>query len=281
MSFDHKHKWVVLTGGLIATSVLAAIDLCISWDISLSLFYVVNIGIASYYGGLRVGIIIALASAASWTATNMLTGFPYVHRYAPHWNAGMRSVMFILFAYMTTRLKNEARLELFATTDSLTGVWNRRYFYERANEEIGRAGRYRHAFTIIYLDLDNFKIVNDTLGHQAGDDLLRIVAKTVRADLRSTDCFGRLGGDEFAVLLPETDQELAGRVLERMTQKLLEAMREKGCNVTFSVGAVTYLDPPNSVDSMINDADRCMYSVKRDGKNNIKHEIFSIAAATT
>lgn len=203
----------------------------------------------------------------------MFWGFPYTHWYAPYWNLGIRSVMFCMFCYLTTRLKNEAILQRLARTDPLTGVWNRRYFYEIAEVEIERSNRYHHTFTIVYLDIDGFKSVNDTMGHRVGDELLRTFADTIQRNLRTTDYMARLGGDEFAILLPETDSEAGAKFLARLHQNLLVAMHERGWNVTCSIGATTFIDPPVSVDKMIAKADDLMYSSKREGKNKITHEV--------
>jgi diguanylate cyclase (GGDEF)-like protein len=274
MRFGRKNKWLVLSIGLLTVAFVTLIDYWTYWDISLSLFYSLIVCITSYYGGIYVGGIIAIVSAVGWTGAEILSGLPHIHWYAPYWNWGIRSAMFYLFAHLTVRLQNEAALEKLARTDPLTGVWNRRYFYELVYVEMKRAGRYKHAFTMIYMDLDDFKAVNDALGHRVGDELLQRVAQTLQTALRTTDCIARLGGDEFAILLSQTGQESAASFLDRVNRQLLAAMRDNGWNVTFSIGATTYIDPPNSVEGAIGQADHLMYSAKRAGKAAIKHEVF-------
>ena len=160
-----------------------------------------------------------------------------------------------------------------AKTDPLTGVLNRRHFRELAGVEMKRAARYHRFFTVVFLDLDGFKAVNDESGHEAGDQVLRTVARSIRANLRATDFVSRLGGDEFVILLSETGPEAAACYLEKIQRQLRDAMRGGDWKVTFSIGAVTYLSPPVSVDELIGRADALMYAVKRSGKDGIKHEI--------
>ncbi|MBI3014821.1 MAG: GGDEF domain-containing protein, partial [Candidatus Tectomicrobia bacterium] len=162
-----------------------------------------------------------------------------------------------------------------ARTDSLTGVINRRYFFELAQRENSRAHRHKQPFTVMFIDLDNFKDVNDVSGHMTGDALLRLVGETMRKNLRQTDIIARLGGDEFAVLLPETGPEPSVHIVMRKLQEnLLQVMEKNGWPVTFSIGAVTFLRPPSSVDEMIRLPDDLMYSVKGKGKNMIKYAVF-------
>jgi diguanylate cyclase (GGDEF)-like protein len=156
-----------------------------------------------------------------------------------------------------------------ARIDPLTNVPNRRAFYEALDKERVRSLRYRRPFTIAYLDLDNFKKVNDSLGHAVGDELLVQVAAGLRTNLRASDYVGRLGGDEFAVLLPETDATAAKLVLCKLRLRLLEEMKTHCWQVTFSIGAATFLDPPDSLDVIILMADETMYAIKAHGKDNV------------
>jgi diguanylate cyclase (GGDEF)-like protein len=157
-------------------------------------------------------------------------------------------------------------------TDYLTGTANVRAFYEVAQQEIERARRYHHPFTVAYLDVDNFKSVNDQFGHRTGDRLLRVVAQAIQNDLRPTDTMARLGGDEFALLLPEANCEAAAVVLRRVQERVLREMQKHRWPVTLSVGALTCLNPPRRVDELIGLTDDLMYQVKDNGKNDIRHE---------
>jgi diguanylate cyclase (GGDEF)-like protein len=169
-------------------------------------------------------------------------------------------------ARLKTLLANEKEL---SRIDPLTTVLNRRGFYESLEKERVRTLRYRRAMTLAYIDVDNFKQMNDTYGHSMGDELLVMVAGTVQINLRVSDVVGRLGGDEFALMLPETGALGSERVLKKLRGKLLEAMKERGWNVTFSIGAATFLDPPDSLDIMVRMADETMYAIKARGKDNV------------
>jgi len=124
-----------------------------------------------------------------------------------------------------------------------------------------------------YMDIDNFKGVNDRFGHQTGNNLLRLVAHRIKANVREVDTVARLGGDEFAILLTETGSESAQAVFRKLQKDLLEAMQENKWPVTFSMGAVTFMRPPIDVEEMIKKADELMYMAKKSGKNTIKHEV--------
>ncbi len=151
-------------------------------------------------------------------------------------------------------------------SDALTGLPNRRAFIEAAETEMARSRRYSHHFSVAYLDLDGFKKVNDTLGHNTGDEVLATVAKILRSNLRTSDTVARLGGDEFAILLPETHPTAAKEVLTKLQKLLRIAMKAGGWKVDFSIGLASFLEPPVSVDDLIRTADELMYSVKTNGK---------------
>jgi diguanylate cyclase (GGDEF)-like protein len=161
------------------------------------------------------------------------------------------------------REKNAARI------DFLTGILNRRGFYEIAATEAQRARRCHRPLALMYVDLDNFKAVNDSLGHETGDELLIKVAATIHSTVRGTDVVARLGGDEFAVLLPETDQEAGLTVVRKVQEQLLEGMRQENWPVTCSIGLTSFRDAPESVEEMVRRADAVMYSVKLKGKNSV------------
>ena len=160
-------------------------------------------------------------------------------------------------------------LEDMSKTDSLTGAANVRGFRERAQGEIDRSLRYGHAITLAYLDVDDFKAINDKFGHSMGDEVLTRIAELTLLKIRKTDVLGRLGGDEFAILFPQTESESAEVVLNRIRESLSEEMRVRGWTVTVSGGAVTFKAPPGSVDEMIKKADDLMYEAKNGGKKQL------------
>ena len=140
--------------------------------------------------------------------------------------------------------------------------------------EYQRSLRYDRPFTLAYLDLDNFKQINDRFGHQTGDKLLKIVAQTMQKHIRQIDTAARLGGDEFALLLPETNYENGRVVLNRLQKSIMDAIAAYS-PVSLSIGALTFIDLPDTVDKTINNVDSLMYKVKKDGKNDLIHQEYN------
>ncbi|HOP68809.1 MAG: histidine kinase N-terminal 7TM domain-containing protein [Dethiobacteria bacterium] len=179
-----------------------------------------------------------------------------------------------------TELKQvEEALHLLATTDELTGLWNRRHFIESLKQEIERARRYNHQFSFILLDIDNFKGINDSLGHAAGDAALQHLATVIKKVLRRVDIVGRLGGEEFGILLPVTDLNEAVIFSERIRKSVEAAPAQynhREISITVSMGVTSYR-PGACVDEIINTADEALYEAKARGKNCIVKKEIKIA----
>ena len=174
--------------------------------------------------------------------------------------------------------ESEAALRLLATTDSLTGLFNRRHFIELAETEISRALRYSQPLAVMMLDIDFFKRVNDTYGHASGDTVLQQVAKITKGMLRVTDIPARYGGEEFLVLLPGTPATGAAAIAERLRRKLEETtiQSEKGpISITVSIGVSDYLGETNSkpnekiLSEFVRRADQALYASKNAGRNRV------------
>ena len=216
---------------------------------------------------------LSLASTVAWHVVDELedpTAAPSVRL----WNGVVRFCFLALASSLVSKLQAGIRRERrLARTDPLTGAANGRTFYETAQAEANRAGRTFSPLTLAYFDLDNFKPLNDQLGHSVGDAALRFVVETTQLHLRTSDLLARLGGDEFALLLPETGAEGATDVLARLQERLEREIARKGWPVTLSVGAVTFLRPPPDVDLMIRRVDGLMYAAKRKGGGRIEHAV--------
>jgi diguanylate cyclase (GGDEF)-like protein len=184
---------------------------------------------------------------------------------------GTAVAMVVTLAALKGRLEAE---ELLARTDSLTRIANRRAFFEAAALELERARRHGRPITVAYLDLDDFKNVNDRLGHAEGDALLVTVGKTLRSATRAVDAVARLGGDEFGLILPETDAATAEGILSRLHAALLAAMEDGAQGTGFSIGAAVFLVPPRDVDELTARADELMYMAKRASKGSIRIGVF-------
>jgi diguanylate cyclase (GGDEF)-like protein len=215
-------------------------------------------------------------SAITWYFADALSGQTYSYPAIYLWNTLIRFGFFIIVTLLLSALRKQLRTEeIFARTDFVTGAVNTRYFYNLAHMEISRSRRYQHPFTLAYIDLDNFKAVNDRFGHDTGDMVLRTVASVLQHHLRDTDIVARLGGDEYALLLPETGQEAAKVVISKIHSSLMAEMFKNAWPVTFSIGVVTYVSAPHTVENVVKIADELMYSVKSGTKNGIRYSIYS------
>jgi diguanylate cyclase (GGDEF)-like protein len=269
-----SNPWILALGALLVL-LLGAIDVLTGREISFSVFYLLPILLVTWLIGRWAGVSISVASAITWLASDYLAGHSYFHPLVPYWNMAVRLSFFLIITWLLSELRTRLQRERhLARTDSLTNVANRRYFYDLAEMEIARALRYEHPLSIAYIDINNFKHVNDQRGHAAGDALLCLVANTIQSNLRSVDVVARMGGDEFAILLPETGSEYAKETLARVRNVLLEAAGENEPSVTFSIGASTFLRPPDSVDEMLKSVDGLMYAAKHSGENIIRHEVY-------
>ncbi|MBM9578050.1 GGDEF domain-containing protein [Leptospira sp. 201903070] len=154
--------------------------------------------------------------------------------------------------------------------DETSGIYNRRYFNIILNKEINRSSRYQRDFCLLILDVDNFKIINDTYGHGFGDDILRLIAGTMLFSFRQEDICCRIGGEEFAVILPETPKENALVAANRFRNYLLEAsMSQYGLAVTVSGGICRFGEDGKDTNELFKNADAALYKAKKSGKDRI------------
>jgi diguanylate cyclase (GGDEF)-like protein len=253
------------------------IDRLTGSEISFSIFYLIPVALAFWQGGLWSGLATALAGAAAWLVADLAAGHQYKHSVIPYWNALMRGLIFVSVGVLLVRfrrtLERETRL---ATRDSLTGIGNWRHFEAVAGRELGRARRSGKPLSVAYIDLDNFKMVNDSLGHQVGDALLVSVASVLQESVRTIDCVARLGGDEFIVLMPETALKGARIVVERIRSAVEGALKEGHWPVTLSVGLVTFIHVPDMINELVKTADDLMYSVKKGGKDSVAELVIPV-----
>jgi diguanylate cyclase (GGDEF)-like protein len=182
----------------------------------------------------------------------------------------------VILSQESERAEREALVVHQAHHDALTGLPNRAYFAERLTEAISRSGRYGHACALMYIDLDRFKFVNDSLGHQAGDELLRVVAERIAGCLRDSDLLFRMGGDEFTVILSRiSESEDAASIARRITAAVAEPLmlREHEINIGATAGIAVYPADGTSADALVKNADAAMYSAKKAGRG--RHAFYS------
>ena len=234
------------------------------------MFCFIPILLITWFAGIWVGVTTSVAGTFVILSIEGVTGSSI-----SYWNMGVKLVSFLMLTLVLSALKSSLEGEReFGRVDFLTGISNRRSFTELAEMEIHRARRYDHPFTVIYIDLDDFKMANDRFGHAMGDTLLRSLAQTLRKKIRATDLVARLGGDEFGILLPETGTEVAELIVRRLQDAGVVLLQKKGWPLPFSMGVVTFLEPPASVDEMLIISDTVMYAAKRNGKHRVCREIF-------
>lgn len=188
-----------------------------------------------------------------------------------------RFAPFVLVAYFTTMFSSDIRYglnkaKLMSETDELTKLLNRRGFAIAADRLFGQAVRYDRALSILMIDADNLKQVNDSYGHKAGDQLLTLLVKSIQRHLRDTDIIARYGGDEFVILLPETPALGALDVADRIRNSVANTLMEidgRAVKITVSIGVATYPDDGRKLDSLMASADEAMYKAKTGGGDQV------------
>jgi diguanylate cyclase (GGDEF)-like protein len=276
---SRRSKPTITVWGVGTAFGIGVLDYLSDPEISLSLFYMMPVFLITWFVNRRTGQAVAGLCSAVWLAVDIVL-LSQTSLLVHAWNMLVRLLVFLVLVSLLAALQEAlAHEQELARTDRLTEISNSRHFYEQAGLEIQRARRHRRPLTMAYLDIDNFKAVNDGLGHQAGDALLHVVAETLKKETRKTDVVARLGGDEFGILFPETRSGPAKTAVEKIQRSLLEATRHRGWPVTFSLGLVTFVLPPSTVDELIEKADRLMYDVKTAGKNQIKWTVLGESLA--
>ncbi len=266
--------WEILLLGTLLVLALGYLDFLSGTEISFSLFYVAPIALVVWFAGPYEAVAVSLLSAVTWYAADRWAGNTYSNWLIPIWNPIMRLGFFAILVWSLNMLKREMNeREELSREDPLTGACNTRCFYQQAEQELKRSRRYGSPLSFAYIDLDNFKEINDTLGHNVGDEVLCLVAETISGNVRGVDVTARMGGDEFALLMPETDFFGSGAAVDKLKELLDHRIYENKWPVTLSIGLVTFERPPDSIEEMIRDADTLMYEVKGSTKNAIRHEV--------
>ncbi len=263
-------KWIILISGCAAIGLISFIDWITAQKVSLYVFYAVPIFFGAWFAGRGAGIVFCFVSVFAWMVVDLRLG----HREPVVWNAGLRLGFFIGISMVITWLKSSLEREKArAGIDYLTALPNRRTFFDVANQERERAVRHKHPLTVAYIDLDDFKEINDRSGHDIGDLLLKEIGFVLKQNVRASDTVARIGGDEFVVLFPETGFGSAQAALQKLEDEWTKRTRDKQWNISISIGAVTYADHFPEVKEMVRSSDRLMYAAKASGKNKIVHEL--------
>jgi diguanylate cyclase (GGDEF)-like protein len=265
--FTRLPRPAIVAVGLVLITAIAYFDYLTGPRILLSIFYLLPVMLVAWAcGSSACGLIVAVGTFLVGPIEAMITEFHYVSLPVAIWNGAVRLSVFCVVLLLMSRVRTlMSKLEEQALADELTGLANLRALRETVAIEIERSRRFDHPLTLAYLDIDDFKGVNDRVGHEAGDRVLVSLASVARATMRSIDTVVRVGGDEFAILMPETGDETALPLADRLRAAFSRAVKVEGVPVTCSIGLASFRRPPVSVDEMLAAADELMYEAKADG----------------
>ena len=263
--------WLVSLGAVVALGVFRAATDAEFAVASLALFPVLAI---AWGYGIRSGLFMAALAAATWVFGDIASGRQFSAAWVPWANGITRLLTYGMVAYLAGGIRLLAEREhADAGKDSLTGLQNRRAFIATGKAEVYRARRYARSPAVLFLDLDNFKELNDTLGHDTGDAALCATARTMLNVLRTSDQVARFGGDEFAILLPEIGYDAAVDVGHKISVAVNNTL-EHFPTVRASVGVAWFEHATCSFEAMLKAADELMYEAKRSGKGNVRSRKF-------
>lgn len=269
---NSKGKVFNVVIGMAWAALFIALDLYAPRQYYFSFLYMLPIAFVTWFSGKIYGFIISLACAGFWSVGNTVRE----DMTAGIWNVTSTFAIFIAVSVMLTKIRQlwERDIDL-SRTDPLTGVMNVRALSELVDYEILRFQRENSQFSFAYLDVDNFKFINDHYGHNKGDEVLKSIAAKLIENLRKTDIVARVGGDEFTIFLPSTDHEAVNIVMGKVREQLNDLTRRKNWPISFSIGVVTCSNGMCEFGDIMSHADKMMYEVKNAGKNNIRFGIFA------
>jgi diguanylate cyclase (GGDEF)-like protein len=253
------------------------LDFRVGGLLHLSVFLLAPVALVTWNVGLRPGLALSALSASYLILDYLIHPILHPHPWIVLWDTAAVSFYFAAICFVLAALKNELeKAHQKSKIDSLTGLLSSSFFFEAAEAERERSIRYGHPFTLCFLDLDNFKRINDTHGHLMGDKLLRKVSAILKNEVRSSDLVGRIGGDEFVVLFPETGPEAAESLGHKLKRAVDEGIQEEMPLVTLSMGVATYFDIPEKIEEIVHNADLLMYEAKKSGKNIVRCKAFGL-----
>jgi diguanylate cyclase (GGDEF)-like protein len=266
---------LVVSLGLAVVAGVACLDYVAGAKLLLSIFYLLPVMMVAWWTRSTLcGLLVALASAIAGPIVAYLLDFGSVSLPVSVWNNGVRLTVFCVVLYLLHRTRRlNGRLQEMALSDELTGLVNLRGFRQVAAQEIERSARYKHEFSLAYVDVDHFKDINDGRGHAEGDRVLQALAGIAKATARTSDTVARIGGDEFVILMPETGEQAATAVVARLLQVVPKGVGRDGVPVTCSIGLATFREAPSSVELMLSSADQLMYAAKAAGRNALRRGV--------
>lgn len=269
----HNRKLSVLAG-FAGVTVVGFLDYVTGYEVRIFPLYFLPVAFVAWTSSRAWVLVACVFSAGTWVLSNWSAGKVFSSPFIWPVNFISQLVAFATVGVLVAELRRKLIIEEgLSRRDNLTSLLNTRSFHEAAELLLAVARRSSRPITFAYLDLDNFKKVNDERGHLEGDRALTIAAEVLKGQCRASDLVARLGGDEFAIVLHDTGPDGARTSLERMRDLIAVAMRRNEWPVTVSVGAVTYVRAPSTVAEAIHGADSLMYRAKQGGKNSIHIEV--------
>lgn len=246
-----------------AVTLISIVDVLTGPQYFMTAVYLIPVSLAAWRTDWQRAGIVALLSISGLLIADIIDPLDGVSTSAMLWNQATRFAAIIIIVLLITGLRESRRhAERMARTDVLTGIANLFAFREASVREIERSRRIGRPLTLLFLDIDDFKIVNDFHGHSTGDEVLRQIAETLCHATRSDDFVARVGGDEFVVLMPSTDALQAEAVIERVQRQLATITRPDGSPLTCSIGAATRDPRSSSINALLREADEAMYFAK-------------------
>jgi diguanylate cyclase len=273
---------LLLAIGLAVVVAVALFKVYLGPDIPVADFFLIPVAGVAWLARSRSYGYVAAVFAAATTVVIAVVGPADAALGAALGGAAFRLVFYVVVIGLLGEIRRtQTEREVEARTDPQTGAANVRAFRDVAAAELERCCRYDHMLSLLYLDVDDFKEINDTFGHAAGDRVLLAVSHVMRCSVRVNDTVARIGGDEFVVLMPEANRFAAAAVARRVQNALSRVSTPAGDTVHYSIGLATLLEPPESVDQLLHAADSLMYRAKRSGKDRIEAAVVAgpLAAA--
>lgn len=254
---------------------IATIDYFTGTEARVYPLYYLPIALSAWRVSTRIGVLFAVLSTVLWMLAMSMAG--------PKWSVGIyalntatQGISFVLVSLLVSNIATRLALKNeLSQTDPLTGLKNTRAFTDLGGFTVSSAQRTGRPITLAYLDLDNFKGLNDRFGHEVGDQALKWIGKVLLEQTRKSDVVARLGGDEFVILLPDTSEEAAKALLERIVNAIATEMAAQEWPTTASIGAHVFLTPPETLSIAIQKADAVMYRAKNAGRNRVLIEVGS------
>jgi len=268
---SRRSKTGIFLLGCVIIAVLGFVDY-LTGPFSFLIFYLIPVALITWFGDGRLGVVGAVLCSITWFLDEAASAkTPFI----PYWDLAV-SFSFLVLAVSALSLLKAAftQVKEFALYDYLTKAANTRFFAEIVQKETDRAKRHKTPLSLVYLDIDNFKRVNDTRGHQEGDRVLQAVVEACKRSIRKVDIPARIGGDEFAILLPETDAAGSKIAVERIRENIRAVAEEHTWPVTASIGVITCGNAFPPFDELLQQADKLMYVSKNGGKNKATYGVW-------